>query len=119
MWKRVVQWTPICKEVSVRLSVLIVSWFCLLFVTLAAQVLYFTHSRSLNEKNLTCKKSFVSLVGLPDLALVSEAHFIRHRSLSDTFAPFSDGPELLEYFPSTFVYHAASLPFPSKITHAN
>lgn len=58
----------------------------------------------MDAHSLAQKKAFVSLVGLPDLALVTEAHYVRHRSLSDTFAFFADSPELLEYFPSTFVY---------------
>lgn len=63
---------------------------------------------------------FVSLVGLPDLCLVSEAHYVRHRSLSDVFSYFGDSPELLEYFPSTFVYHYASIfdKNPSRIERA-
>lgn len=48
--------------------------------------------------------AFNRVVGLPDLALVSEAHYVRHRSLASPFALFSESPSLLEYFPSTFVY---------------
>jgi len=90
-----------------------------LCVTVMAQIFYFSKTHALTHTSITCKESLVSLIGLPDLALVSEAHFIRHRSLSDVFSPFADGPELLEYFPSTFVYHAASLPIPSRIKRAH
>ncbi len=55
------------------------------------------------------KKAFVKLSTLPDLALSNEAHFIRHRSYADTFSVFANSPELLEYFPSTFVYAPSSL----------
>lgn len=65
----------------------------------------------LKKNTITSAKQeiFVSLVGLPDISLVSEAHYVRHRSLSDVFSYFGDSPELLEYFPSTFVYHYASI----------
>lgn len=65
---------------------------------------YFKRHSSLNVQSIAQKKSLVSLIGLPDLALVTEAHYVRHRSLSDAFSFFADSPELLEYFPSTFVY---------------
>lgn len=65
---------------------------------------YFKTHSSLNTHTLAQKNAFISLVGLPDLALVTEAHYVRHRSLSDVFSFFADSPELLEYFPSTFVY---------------
>ena len=93
--------------------------FIILSVTIMAQIIYFSKTHALSPESITCKESFTSLVGLPDLALVSEAHFIRHRSLSDVFSAFADAPELLEYFPSTFVYHAASLPIPSRIERAH
>jgi NAD-specific glutamate dehydrogenase len=64
---------------------------------------------------IACKEELVALVGLPDLALVSEAHYVRHRSLSDVFSYFNESPELLEYFPSTFVYHYAPSSNPSRI----
>ncbi|WP_051505378.1 hypothetical protein [Sulfurospirillum arcachonense] len=59
-------------------------------------------SSNLHEQT---KNDFVKTVGLPDLAISNGANFIRHRSLSDTFSLFSNGPELLEYFPSTFTYN--------------
>ncbi|MDD3343133.1 MAG: hypothetical protein PHR87_06120 [Sulfurospirillaceae bacterium] len=71
---------------------------------IVTQWIYFKSYSSLNADTGVQKNTFVSLVGLPDLALVTEAHYVRHRSLSDVFTFFSDSPELLEYFPSTFVY---------------
>ncbi len=55
------------------------------------------------------KSAFVELVGLPDLSISNEANFVRHRSYSDTFSLFSNSPELLEYFPSTFTYNYAAV----------
>ena len=86
-----------------------------LCVTLIAQLLYFSHTQGLTPSMITCKEEFIALVGLPDLALVSEAHYVRHRSLSDVFSYFNESPELLEYFPSTFVYHYAPNAHPSRI----
>ena len=94
-------------------------FFSGLCALLIASVFVLTQTRALDEKKLTCKNTLATLAGLPDLALVSEAHFVRHRSLSGFFAPFSDGPELLEYFPSTFVYHEAPLSSPSRIENAH
>lgn len=101
------------------IRIVIMGFFIGLLLALLLQIAYFYQTQSMHYSSHTRKQAFVSLAGLPDLALVSEAHFVRHRSLSDTFAAFSDGPELLEYFPSTFVYKAASLPQVSKIDYAN
>ena len=86
-----------------------------LCVTIMAQLFYFSSTRALTPQMLTCKESLSALVGLPDLALVGEAHYVRHRSLSDVFSYFNESPELLEYFPSTFVYHFAPNSQPSRI----
>jgi len=88
-----------------------------LLTLLALQTLFlYTYKQDFLEQ----KKSFVSLVALPDLAIANGANFIRHRSLSDTFSLFSNGPELLEFFPSTFTYmYSPSLhQNPSKLDHA-
>jgi len=89
--------------------------FITLCVTIMAQLLYFSTAQGLTPSMMTCKEELVALVGLPDLALVGEAHYVRHRSLSDVFSYFNESPELLEYFPSTFVYHYAPNAQPSRI----
>lgn len=71
----------------------------------AAQYAYFSYHLTPSLHERAQKERFSALVGLPDSALVSEAHYVRHRSLGATFAFFSDAPSLAEYFPSTFVYH--------------
>jgi len=94
------------------------TFFALLFmlsVTLMAQVFYFSSSHALSPEKITQKEALSALVGLPDLALVNEAHYVRHRSLSGVFAYFNESPELLEYFPSTFVYRYAPYSHPSRI----
>ena len=65
---------------------------------------------------MTVKKSAVRLIGLPDLAVATEARFLRFRSLSDVFSPFNEGPELLDYFPAAFTYAPPSISnIPSRI----
>jgi len=85
-----------------RLSHYFLSFLLLLSSILGLELVYMYNTTSLHVE---AKNEFVSLVGLPDLALSNSANFIRHRSYSDTFALFSNGPELLEYFPSTFTYN--------------
>lgn len=51
------------------------------------------------------KKSVaVKLLTMPDLSISTEAHFIRHRSITDLYEVFGLGPSLLPYFPSDFIY---------------
>jgi hypothetical protein len=57
---------------------------------------------TLDIKAIEKKALFVQTVGLPDLAISTTTRYIRHRSLSDINSIFSDGPEYIEYAPSTF-----------------
>ncbi len=50
------------------------------------------------------KREVVKIITLPDLALSTEAHCIRHRSITTLYEVFGFGPALLPYFPSEFVY---------------
>ena len=43
-------------------------------------------------------------VFMTDTALSTEAHFIRHRSLTDLYEVFGLGPGLLPYFASDYLY---------------
>ncbi len=87
----------------------------LLTSTLTIELLYMYNKSNLNVET---KNNFVDIVGLPDLALSNSANFVRHRSYSDTFSLFSNGPELLEYFPSTFTYNYYTKN-PSRIEREN
>lgn len=87
----------------------------LLNIALLGQIIYLSSTYSLTPKQIAAKKTLSTLVGLPDLALVNESHYIRHRSLSSIFTYFNESPELLEYFPSTFVYCYAPYGHPSRI----
>ena len=76
-----------------------------IFVTLIGviilQIAYYQYTY---VDDVVSKKEFSALIGLPDHAVATEAHYIRHRSLAAPFAFFSEFPSSLEYFPSTFVY---------------
>ena len=90
------------QSIRVLLGFFIISVVCVI-----GEVSFLFATRTLDAKRLEHKALFTSMVGLPDLSLSSEARYIRHRSLSDVFSIFSESPEVLEYFPSTFVYHHA------------
>ena len=93
---------------AMRSRLFLLAFFCALCVTTMGQLFYFSYTLAPSKAQIEAKERLSGLVGLPDLALVSEAHYVRHRSLSDTFSYFNESPELLEYFPSTFVYRFAS-----------
>lgn len=73
------------------------------FFIFAFEVTYLYSNYKINEKKLEYKNIFVKSIGLPDLAISTEAMYIRHRSLSTVFSIFKDDPLLKEYFPSTFI----------------
>lgn len=85
-----------------KLSYYFLSTISLLTIVLTLELLYMYNLKPLHVEQ---KNELVKLVGLPDLALSNSANFIRHRSYSDTFSLFANGPELMEYFPSTFTYN--------------
>lgn len=95
-----------------------IAYIATISVFIVAQVVYLSQTRSLDAQALMKKEHISAWVGLPDLALVSEAHYVRHRSMSDLFSYFNESPELLEYFPSTFVYRPNGLEPSSRIEYA-
>ena len=79
----------------------------ILAITICAitlEAIYLQTTKSLTQKQIEQKEALLKVVGLPDLAISTEAMYIRHRTLSNTFSIFKDSPELREYFPTTFVY---------------
>ncbi len=84
---------------SKKIIVVFLSIISILFI----ELLYLDNSRSMTHEQREKKIAFVHLSGLPDLALSTEANYIRHRSLSSVFAIYKDDSSLREYFPSTFV----------------
>lgn len=96
--------------------------FFLTFITflmllVAIETAYLSTSASFDQD----KNKLVKLVGLPDLTISNSANFIRHRSLADTFALFFNDPELVEFFPSTFIYNYSDIQYknPSRIEIEN
>jgi hypothetical protein len=81
------------KYIFITISVLIFA--------LTLQITYL-HNSSIDDENQVKKNSFVKLISLPDLSIATESSYIRHRSLSNRYAIFSDGVEHIEYFPTTF-----------------
>ena len=66
------------------------------------EALYLSSVKSMSEEAVLKKIAFIKLSTLPDLALSTEASYVRHRSLSDVFSIYKDDGSLREYFPSTF-----------------
>jgi len=95
------------------------NFFTVLFVVLCGELIYLNITKSIDQDAYKNKNSFVKTSGLPDLAVSTEAMYIRHRSLSDVFSVFKDDALLTEYFPSTFsISHSHILNnTPSKILH--
>ena len=79
-----------------------------IFIFFTTILLIFTITEIIYLKNRPLpqnqKKLFVKTIGLPDLAISTEAKYIRHRSLTSIGDIFSENPESIEYFPTTFVY---------------
>jgi hypothetical protein len=57
-----------------------------------------------NHKLIYDLKNAVKITGLTDTALVTEARYIRHRSLSDIYSIFDFSPEVREVFYMSFIY---------------
>ena len=76
--------------------------FLTLFSFFGIEILYLDSTRSTDEKILNKKLSFIELSKLPDLAISTEATYVRHRSLSTVGTIYKDDGSLREYFPSTY-----------------
>ncbi len=73
------------------------------------QAIYIANTKSMTPQILNKKLAFIKKTGLPDLAISTEASYVRHRSLSDIFSIYKDDGNLREYFPSTFTYNHSTL----------
>jgi hypothetical protein len=85
-------------------SKIILYSFIALTALLCIEGFYIRLTKSIDSDSLRSKLAFVELSGLPDLAISTEATYVRHRSMSDIFSIYKDDGSLREYFPSTFVY---------------
>jgi len=85
-------------------SVYFFIFLSVILLGLVIEVIYLDQNRSLTKKDIQQKRSFVHTTGLPDLALSTDANYIRHRSLSNVSSILNEDGTLREYFPSTFTY---------------
>ncbi|MCX6076095.1 MAG: hypothetical protein NTW78_04320 [Campylobacterales bacterium] len=83
-------------------SFFLFSFFSTLLIFLAIEITYLQVAKSMSDEKVEKKISFVKLSGFPDLAFYSENHYIRHRSLSDTFSIYKDDGSLREYSMATY-----------------
>jgi len=96
-------------------SISLIALFVGLILFLGMQIVFLQQKHAEHQP---IKQAFVSFSGLPGLAIANEALFVRFRSYADTFSLFSNGPELLEYAPSTFTYSPIHTPHPARIERA-
>ena len=87
-------------------SSLLLYTFLALIALFCIEVVYLMTSKSMKEDSAFVKKEFVKFIGIPDLAIATEASYVRHRSLSDFFSIYRDDGALREYFASTFVFNS-------------
>lgn len=85
-------------------SRLVLLSFMSLFILLCIESVYIYSTKSITKEMLNTKLLFVKLSSMPDLAILTDTKYIRHRSLSDVFSIYSDDGVLREYEPSSFVY---------------
>ena len=76
----------------------------MLLAGLAVEIGWFAATKGMSASEAAAKRRLVAPTGLPDLAVATEARFLRFRSLADVYSPFNEGPELLDYFPAAFTY---------------
>ncbi len=98
-------------------SRLLIYAFLTLLIVVLAESLYLNTFKSMSDAVLLKKINFVKLSTLPDLAISTEASYVRHRSLSNIFSIYKDDGSLREYFPSTFAISHSHIinPYSTKI----
>ncbi|MEA3498540.1 MAG: hypothetical protein U9R16_05715 [Campylobacterota bacterium] len=89
--------------------------FMVVILTTFSGVIILLNSASTQQNKIKYKKDiFVQTVGLPDLAISTEANYIRHRSLSDIYSVFQYGPEHTEFTPSSFSIYLGKINYDNK-----
>jgi len=76
--------------------------FLTLLFLLVTEGVYLNSTKVISGESLAKKVAFVKISQLPDLAISTEATFVRHRSLGTVFSIYKDDGDLREYFPSTY-----------------
>jgi hypothetical protein len=75
-----------------------------LIIILVGLSIYLYNTKSTTKQTIDKKLTFLKYSTLPDLAICTEASYVRHRSLTNLFSIYKDDGNLREYFPSTFTY---------------
>jgi len=88
--------------------------FIILISFVMFEGVYLSMTKSMSQDMKEKKNYFVSLVGLTDLAISTEATYVRNRSVSNIFAIYKDDPTLREYFPSTYAISYSHIINPHK-----
>lgn len=78
------------------------AFFCINVLSLFALFNYLSTVKT--DKFIQELKNGVKITGLTDMALVTEARYIRHRTLSDIYSIFDFSPEVREVFYISFIY---------------
>lgn len=78
--------------------------FVVLSLVLFVETSYIYLSKSMTSSIKNSKLNFINIVELPDLAISTEASYVRHRSLSSMDSIFKDDGSLREYFVSTYAF---------------
>lgn len=87
-----------------RHSVTLLALLTLLFLVYGGLALKVKSIRDDQEKTFLHMQSVVSLLGLTDLALSTEARYTRHPAVSDSLVIVMDHPGALDHFPSTMFW---------------
>lgn len=81
-----------------------------LIVLLLLVTVYFTsivfdinNRRMLENEKIVVLQGVVSFLGISDLALSTEARYLRHAVVSDPLVPWMDHPCSIEHFPSSLI----------------
>lgn len=82
-------------------------FFTLFFSLLVVEIVYIASTKSQTQELLQSKTEAVRYIGLPDLAIATDASFVRHRSISDFFSAHKDDGVLRDYFLSAVIYEEA------------
>ena len=98
------------------------SYYLLIFIssiliTFSSLIIYLSTFHSISKIEAKNKNIFVQLTTLPDLALVTQSTYIRHRSLTDVFSIYNNDGVLREYDITSYTYAVSNIykQVPSKV----
>lgn len=78
--------------------------FLSVLTLLACEITYMQSYKTTSTAELSKKRAFIELSGLPDLAISNEAYYTRHRTLATLSSIYGDDGSLREYMPSTYAF---------------